>query len=113
MKSAMTNDIINRVSQKLAVLGLFLLAGVVMSYAQAHNPDPAWMVSKDVQKVANKRAFETERLRSTQIQAKSLSQAWAVSKGVNRGIGATEEGNIRSKGIPAWTISKGVQRIGR
>ena len=112
MKRVMKKNIISRVSKGIAVLGL-LLVGAVMSYGQTSNPNPNWTVSKDVQKVANKKAFEAERLASTNIQAQSLSQAWVVSKGVNRGAGSSGEGNVVSKGIPAWTISKGVQRIAK
>jgi len=105
----MRNNIIKRVSKTFAVLGL-LMAAAVVSYGQTANLNPGWTVSKDVQKVANKKAFEAPTLN---IQANSLNHAWVISKGVNRGTAATEQGNVASKGIPAWTISKGVQRIGK
>lgn len=87
------------------------LMGVIFVNAQSKN-DPSWMVSKDVQKVANKKNFEAESKRGSQVQANSISQLWVVSKGVNstKSSEAVAKGNVASKGIPAWTISKGVHQ---
>jgi hypothetical protein len=112
MNGAMKKNI-SRSAKKIAVLGLFLTGALVLN-AQTNNPNPGWMVSKGVQKVANKKAFEAESLRSISIQANSLSQSWVITKGVNRATGTSSQaGNVVSKGIPAWTISKGVHKIGK
>lgn len=108
----MRKSIIKSAAKRIGLLG-FVLAGVICSYGQSSKPSPAWL-SKDVQRIANKRNFEAENSTSINIRTKSLSQMWIVSKGVNRGMtDRPEKGNIVSKGIPAWTISKGVQRIGK
>ena len=105
---------INEVSKKAGLLGLFL-ASVLFVNAQSNTENPAWTVSKDVQRVANKKMFEDKELRATHIQVKPISPTWMISKGVHRTSQneVATSGNIKSKGTPAWTISKGVQRIGR
>ncbi len=109
MNSTMKNTA-SRVTKHAGLLGLFLM-GAILVNAQSKN-DPSWIVSKDVQKVANKKNFEDEAKRGSQLQAKSISQLWVISKGVNRPSGAETitKGNVVSKGIPDWTISKGVHR---
>lgn len=102
------------VIKRAGFLGLFLIATILVN-AQSIKNDPSWMVSKDVQKIANKKNFENEVKRGSQLQANSISQLWVNSKGVHR-AGRTEEGtkgNMTSKGIPAWTISKGVHQKNR
>lgn len=69
------------------------------------------VVSKDVQRVANKKAFENEDLKKSNIQAQSVPfPAIVVSKGVAGSTDAQSQGNITSKGYPTWAISKGVAR---
>lgn len=87
----------------------FGLAFSTPSSAQA----PAWTVSKDVQKVANKKQFEDQKLNNSHIQVTSVNQNWANAKGVNT-IGSENivaKGNIRSNGTPEWINSKGVHGI--
>lgn len=65
-------------------------------------------VSKDVQKIANKKVLSDEQL----FTVTSLGYpAWTVSKNVQILNTATEvpsvAGNVPSKGYPFWTISKG------
>lgn len=104
---------INGGIRKISLIAV-LLTAAFFSQAQTTDTNPAWTVSKDVQKVANRSAFEKERLGSTSIRARSLNQAWVISKGVNRATApASGEGNVVSRGIPAWTISKGVQRLAK
>ncbi len=101
----------SKLATRVGLLALFLM-GTILVNAQSSKNDPSWIVSKDVQKVSNKKNFENEAKRGSQLQTTSTSQAWVISKGVNR-QGKTEagtKGNIRSTGIPAWTISKGVHQ---
>jgi len=100
----------SKLTKRAGLLGLFLM-GAILVNAQSNN-DTSWTVSKDVQKVANKKEFEKEAKRGSQLQAKSTSQQWVVSKGVNRSTESNTDnkGNVDSKGIPAWTISKGVHQ---
>ena len=96
-----------------ALMGLFLL-GVFFANAQTRESHPAWVVSKDVQKVANKKMYEDENLRKSHMRAPSIgTSSWIISKGVNRyDKGSTQlQGNVTMKGYPSWIISKGVQRI--
>ncbi|HMG90506.1 MAG TPA: hypothetical protein VK589_10605 [Chryseolinea sp.] len=98
---------------KKIFLGLIVLGcGVFIS---SQSLAQSWVVSKDVQKVANKKSFEDKELMKSHIQAMSVSQNWVVSKGVNS-IGRAETsvaGNIRSTGNTDWIIGKGVQQIKR
>ncbi|MBL0743168.1 hypothetical protein [Chryseolinea lacunae] len=96
----------------IAMMGLVMMS-VSFANAQTGN-DPAWPISKDVQRVANKKALNDPNLGKSHIRAKSTDAGWVVSKGVHRGSGtAMAKGNVASKGYPAWAISKGVQQIGR
>jgi len=105
---------ISNAARRIGVLGLFLTA-TLFATAQSNIDNPAWIVSKNVQRVANKRMFQDENLRSSHIYAVQVSPTWMISKGVHRTASdqVSDKGNIKSKGIPVWTISKGVQRIGR
>lgn len=100
---------------KISLLGLFVVSAFIVN-AQTNNVHP-W-ISKDVQKVANKKMLANEHYQASHIIAKTVGYpAIALSKGVHRvSTGpaiSTSENNIVSKGYPYWTISKGVQRIGR
>lgn len=94
----------------LTVMGL----SVVLTHAQSDNP--SWTVSKDVQKVANKRLFKSEELRESHINAEAVGYPQhVVSKDVQKRSPAVSEakGNVVSKGYPYWTLSKGVHRTNR
>ena len=89
----------------IGVMFMLLMATIAVS-AQS---GPSSIVSKDVQRVANKKAFENED--KSNIQAQSVPfPAIVVSKGVVGSTDALSEGNITSKGYPTWAISKGVAR---
>lgn len=98
------------------IMALAALWVTSISFANAQTgTDPAWPISKDVQKVANRKSLNDPNLRRSHIHAKSLNAHWFVSK---RATKASREsmmakGNVASKGTPSWVISKGVQRIGR
>ncbi len=101
----------NKASKGL-VATLILLGSAIFVNAQS-STETAWPVSKDVQRVANKKLFEDRELSGSHIHAVVLSPTWNISKGVNS-IGRTADvgqGNVRSTGIPDIAISKGVQRI--
>lgn len=92
-----------------AIFMVALTAGVAS--AQTHTTSPAWMVSKPVNEIANKQLFENHRLHASHIRAESIAHPNSVSaKAVHRIPKASAEGNVASKGYPAWTISKGVHR---
>lgn len=79
--------------------------------ANAQNGNTSLTVSKGVQQVANKKAFANEITRKSHIQANSVEfPAIVVSKGIFRPVSVPMDGNIASKGYPAWAISKGVAR---
>jgi len=93
-----------------AVAGLFLVS-VSFANAQTGN-DPAWPVSKDVQKVANRKSLSDASLQQSHIRARSLDNSWVVSKRATQANreSMTAKGNVASTGTPAWVISKGVHR---
>lgn len=97
-------------------MALMALLVTSISFANAQTgTDPAWPISKDVQKIANQKSLSDPSMRRSHIRAKSLDAHWFVSK---RATQASREsmmakGNVASKGTPSWVISKGVQRIGR
>lgn len=89
-------------------MSIFLLSSILVS---AQNGNTSLMVSKGVQHVANKKAFEDKNANKSHIQAKSLDlPAIVISKGVAQPTGLYAEGNVASKGYPTWTISKGAAR---
>ena len=99
--------------KRITLMGLFLL-GVFFANAQTRESHPAWVVSKDVQKVANKKMYDDENMRKSHMMAPSIgAPSWIISKGVHRsGKESTQlRGNVTMKGYPSWIISKGVQRI--
>ncbi len=101
------------VRKRIALMGLFLL-GVFFTNAQTRESHPAWVVSKDVQKVANKKMYNDENMRKSYMMAPSVgTPSWIISKGVYRydKESAPSQGNVAMKGYPSWIISKGVQRI--
>jgi len=99
----------SKLAKRTGLIGLFLLGAILVNAQSTTN---SWMVSKGVQQVANKKNFEQEAKRGSQLEAKSLSQLWAISKGVNSSFESETfaKGNLPSTGVPSWTISKGVHQ---
>jgi hypothetical protein len=104
----------SKLTKRTALLGLFLMGAILVNAQSSSSNDPSWTISKGVQKVANKKNFENEAKRNSQLQTKSTNQQWVVSKGVNRQseTESLQQGNVPSTGIPTWTISKAVNRPG-
>jgi hypothetical protein len=97
-----------RKSHGIGIMSLFLLSSVLV---QAQNGNTSLVVSKGVQQVSNKKAFEEEKKAKPSIEAKSVEfPVIVMSKGVAQTNGLRAEGNVASKGYPAWAISKGVAR---
>ena len=95
----------------IGLLGLFLM-GAFFTNAQSVNPN--WIVSKDVQRIANKDSFAREELSGSQFRAKSVGfPSVVISKGVFRREATATKGNIKSKGTNDWVISKGVHRYSK
>jgi hypothetical protein len=95
------------------VIGVVLICLMVMGSiaVSAQSVTSSLVVSKDVQRVANKQILENEDLSNSNIQAQSQPfPAIVISKGIVRSTESAPEGNIVSKGYPTWTISKGVAR---
>ena len=91
----------------VTLIGL-LLTGAIFANAQSGTD---WMVSKGVQRVANKKTFEAERSRNAHIEAKTIAfPSIVVSKVIARTDETPALGNVESKGYPTWAISKGVAR---
>ena len=94
------------------VFSVLLLSGFCLFLNTDLLAQTPWL-SKDVQKVANKKQLEKEERSNSNIQAVSQDQTWVVSKGIST-VGRTEtesEGNIQSTGIPQVAISKGVHQV--
>src|SRR5688572_16446391 len=92
----------------IGLLSILILTSVLVKAQNGHN---TLVVSKGVQHVANKKAFEDENARKSNIQAKSVAiPAIVLSKGVTQSKDQVAEGNIVSKGYPTWAISKGVAK---
>jgi hypothetical protein len=95
----------------IGLIGMFLM-GAFFVNAQSGNPN--WIVSKDVQRIANKDWFAKEELRGSYFQAKSVDfPSTVISKRVFRKEASATKGNIESKGTNDWVISKGVHRYNR
>ncbi len=92
----------------IGLIGMFLM-GAFFVNGQSGNPN--WIVSKDVQRVANKDKFAREELRGSYFQAKSVDfPSTVISKRVVRQEEISTKGNVESKGTNDWIISKGVHR---
>lgn len=88
---------------------VLMTAGVAA--AQTESTTPSWIVSKPVNKIANKKLFEDHQLRASHALVTSAAHPnRASTKAVHRTGQPKAEGNIPSKGYPVWTISKGVHR---
>ena len=89
----------------IGLITLFVLGAFIV------NAQNSLTVSKGVQHVANKKAFEDEKARKSQLQANSVEfPAIVVSKGVASTSENQSAGNIESTGYPAVAVSKGVAR---
>ena len=98
---------------KKALKGIGLLSILILTsvLVKAQNGPNTLVVSKGVQHVANKKAFEDENARKSNIEAQSVAfPAIVLSKGVVQSNEQPTEGNIVSKGYPTWAISKGVAK---
>jgi hypothetical protein len=98
---------------KIQIKGISLLTVLALTaiLVNAQNGNHPIVVSKGVQLVANKKAFEDENARKSNIQARSVAfPAIVVSKGVAQSNEQVASGNIESRGYPTWAISKGVAR---
>ena len=90
----------------IGLMTMLVLGGAILANAQN-----SLTVSKGVQHVANKKAFEDEAARKSQLQANSVEfPAIVVSKGVSGSSETSSVGNIESTGYPAVAVSKGVAR---
>ena len=97
-----------KITLMMAVVVL-MTAGVAA--AQTQSTTPSWIVSKPVNKIANKKLFEDHRLGASHIMVTTTAHPNRVSaKAVHRTAQPRAEGNIPSKGYPTWTISKGIHR---
>lgn len=90
----------------LMFVALFSIAAIGV------NAQSSLVVSKGVQQVANKKTFEAEKQKKSNVNVKSVEASpIVVSKGVHSiGKSANEismKGNMESK-YPYWTVSKGV-----
>ena len=91
----------------------FLMA-TSFAYAQTSSKT-AWIVSKNVNKIANKKLKADSESNVTHVEAKTVSYPTvAISKGIHRSSVSPSEtesqGNIVSKGYPSWTVSKAIHR---
>jgi hypothetical protein len=97
--------------KQLKGIGLMCLLVMAAMVVNAQSGNSSFVVSKDVQRVANKKAFDNEDLRKSNITAQSTPYpAIVISKGIVRSNETEAQANIASKGYPTWAISKGVAR---
>jgi hypothetical protein len=93
--------------KNIALIGFFL--GTTLFVNAQSGTD--WIVSKGVQRVANKKAFDEEKSKNPHIEAKTVAfPSIVVSKGVPVNKEVQAQGNIESKGYPTWTISEEIAR---
>ena len=93
----------------MMVVMVLMTAGVAAAQTQSNTP--SWIVSKPVNKIANKKLFEDHRLSASHIMVATTAHPNRVSaKAVHRTAQPRHEGNIPSKGYPMWTVSKKVHR---
>ena len=97
----------------LKITGMNLMFVALFSFAAIGvNAQSSLVVSKGVQHVANKKMFEAEMQKKSNVNVTSVDASpIVVSKGVHN-IGtpaeeATVKGNMTSN-YPYWTVSKGV-----
>lgn len=98
--------------KKKLIVGMIVLSFGFIATHQTMAQE-SLIVSKGIQKVANKKAFNDEEVMKSHITATTVSQDWVVSKGVNN-VGKSETAavdNIRSTRNNDWAISKGVHRV--
>jgi hypothetical protein len=94
--------------KEISLLTVLLLTAILVNAQNGNHP---LVVSKGVQLIANKKAFDDQNARKSSIQAKSVAfPAIVVSKGVAQSNEQVADGNVESKGYPTWAISKGVAR---
>lgn len=98
---------------KTKIFAVVILAGFGLFSGTDLLAQTPWL-SKDVQKIANKKQLEKDQLSNSNILAASIDQNWVHSKGIAT-VGSTEAkpsvGNIPSTGIPQVAISKGVHQV--
>ena len=93
------------------IFTVLILAGFGLFFSADLLAQTPWL-SKDVQKIANKKELEKDKISNSNIQAVSTDQSWVLSKGISS-VGSTEKqsaGNIRSTEFPQVAISKGVHQ---
>lgn len=97
-----------------------LVAGMLLAatmFVNAQNEKPGWVVSKDVQKVANKTQYESVDKQKSMLQPVSVfTPSFVISKRMQTVGKATDspaytKGNVPMRGTPKWVVSKGVNRI--
>jgi hypothetical protein len=93
------------------IFAALILAGAGLFFSADLIAQTPWL-SKDVQKVANKKQLEKDEQSNSNIEAVSVDQSWVLTKGVSTvGMPETQPaGNIQSTGTPDVAISKGVHQ---
>jgi hypothetical protein len=98
---------------RIILLATFMVG---LGFATVNAQDKTWVVSKDVQKVANKKQYENTESEKSHLKPTSYSfPAVVLSKDVQKVSNPSlqnqaPQGNIVSKGTPDWVVSKGVHR---
>lgn len=93
------------------IFAVLILAGFGLFFSTDLCAQTPWL-SKDVQKVANKKELEKDKRSNSNIQAVSVDQSWVLAKGISS-VGRTESpaaGNIQSTDFPQVAISKGIHQ---
>lgn len=99
-------------------IGILVLATFIvgLAFTNVNAQKKTWVVSKDVQKVANKKEYKSTESEESHIKPVSYDYPLVVlSKDVQK-VSNPEmqnqvaQGNVVSKGTPDWVVSKGVHR---
>lgn len=95
-------------------IALVLAAAFLVTVGFSAQAQSGLPISKDVQKVANKKALENQEqsLQTTSVPLPALVVSKSIQSIPNPAlITADSQGNMKSKGTPAWVNSKGVHRM--
>jgi hypothetical protein len=104
-------NLINISVKALGLAAILIGCSTLLASAQSGKRAAGNIISKDVHRVANKRAYN-DKTAAPHVVVKSNGSAWVQAKDVQRqNIAKPENTNqVSSTGTPSWVISKPVQR---
>jgi hypothetical protein len=105
-------NLINISAKALGLAAILIGSTTLVANAQSGKRAGASIISKDVHRVANKRAYN-DKTAAPHVVVKSDASAWVQAKDVQRQNMAKPENTnqVISTGTPQWVISKPVRRV--